>query len=558
MIGISTIKNDIDSKMNGDTNIVLTLNGPKLNDNVMILSTPKINSSSMTTLSLTLNGPKLNDNVMILSTPKINSNMITLSLNPIIKDNVDLIVCDCKIVGIAKYMGGGTYLCVHTNLLTLRPKIASEWDYERNAGRPENYTSGSNKIVWWICPVNPCGCHRYPAAIKSRTVIRKKSGKGTNCPYCGNHKFCEHNSFKVVHPEIAAEWDYEMNTDGPENYSPVSGKEVWWICPINPCGCHRYIMQITTRVTMKCKCPYCENRRLCPHNNLLAIHPKIASEWDYERNINRPENYTSGSNETVWWICPVNPCGCHRYQAEIKSRTTIRKESGKGTNCPYCVNQKLCPHNNLLVLYPYIANEWNYEKNDVGPENYAPVSGKKVWWICRNILKHVYKSRIADRTFKNSACPICNESKGERIVSTLLDKYNIEYKRQWVFKDALPNRLYDFKFTYKNIDWIIEYDGYQHFEELPFFHKDTHQFNHNQNIDKIKTFVSHHMRTKMIRIDYTNINEEYIGYHILKAFECEYPVYYSDVELYEWLSSGKIDTALLQKEAPIIYEEIYK
>ena len=35
---------------------------------------------------------------------------------------------------------------------------------------------------------------------------------------------------------------------------------------------------------------------------------------------------------------------------------------------------------NLQALFPGIAREWDYEKNDLKPEEIHPFSGKKVYW----------------------------------------------------------------------------------------------------------------------------------------------------------------------------------
>lgn len=34
------------------------------------------------------------------------------------------------------------------------------------------------------------------------------------------------------------------------------------------------------------------------------------------------------------------------------------------------------------------------------------------------------------------------------------------------------NRRYDFTFNYNNIEYVLEYDGTQHFNYIPFFHRD--------------------------------------------------------------------------------------
>ena len=46
--------------------------------------------------------------------------------------------------------------------------------------------------------------------------------------------------------------------------------------------------------------------------------------------------------------------------------------------------QKVIPgKNDLLTVYPELAKEWNYEKNDdLMPSSVLPGSHKKVWWKC--------------------------------------------------------------------------------------------------------------------------------------------------------------------------------
>lgn len=62
---------------------------------------------------------------------------------------------------------------------TLNPKLAKQWNYKKNGNlKPYNFTSGSNKKVWWLCPNN----HEWRATIARRT-------KKEECPFCsGKHK----------------------------------------------------------------------------------------------------------------------------------------------------------------------------------------------------------------------------------------------------------------------------------------------------------------------------------------------------------------------------------
>lgn len=56
-------------------------------------------------------------------------------------------------------------------------------------------------------------------------------------------------------------------------------------------------------------------------------YPELAKEWDYEKNEKLPSQYKPGSDQKVWWICPI--CK-YSYNTSISHRT--KHESG----CPKC------------------------------------------------------------------------------------------------------------------------------------------------------------------------------------------------------------------------------
>lgn len=296
--------------------------------------------------------------------------------------------------------------CEHYNLELLYPELCKEWDYEKNIDvEPSEITPGTAKKIFWICSLNPCGCHKWDTSVKNRT----KEKNGTGCPYCINRKVCPHNNLLILHPELCKEWDYEQNELPPETYSENSQKKVSWVCSKNEiCQCHKWDANINYRTKIDATgCPFCNKGKICAHNNLLALHPKLCKEWDYEKNIIDPSTIAAGSDKKVFWVCESekNWCGCHKWEA------TIDKRAGKfKRGCPYCCNHKLCPHNNLLALYPKLCEEWDYEKNVLGPENFAPFSDKKVFWICslNPCGCHKWDTSINQRTStKETNCPYC-------------------------------------------------------------------------------------------------------------------------------------------------------
>lgn len=304
--------------------------------------------------------------------------------------------CDGKKCGQGKHIGAGRYLCPHSSLKALHPTLCEEWDPE-NTRTSDQYLPGSNAKVKWICKDNPCGCHKWEATIYNRV------GNGSSCPYCVNQKICPHNSLKVLYPKLCEEWSPE-NKNTADYYSPGSGIKVKWICQNNSCGCHKWESTICNRVYNDTGCPYCNINKVCPHNNLQVLHPELCEEWDPE-NTNTPDKYSSGCHVKVKWICKLNPCGCHNYEATIAHR--VYSSSG----CPYCVNQKLCVHNNLKALYPRLCEEWAPE-NVSTPEEHSSGSGSKIKWICANNLCgcHKWEATIAHRV-SGRGCPYCNSKK---------------------------------------------------------------------------------------------------------------------------------------------------
>lgn len=64
----------------------------------------------------------------------------------------------------------------HNDLQSLRPDLASEWDYSKNEGLlPSEITLGSTKTIWWKC--NNCGNEWH-------TSPYNRSKNGSNCPAC--------------------------------------------------------------------------------------------------------------------------------------------------------------------------------------------------------------------------------------------------------------------------------------------------------------------------------------------------------------------------------------
>lgn len=200
--------------------------------------------------------------------------------------------------------------------------LMAEWDEEKNnsAGLfPYELTIGSNKKVWWMCKQG----HEWQAVVSSRVT------GGDGCPYCaGQRVVAGDNDLVTTNPEIASEWCYVKNGNSmPADFSAGSGKKIWWECA----SCNRvYQAAIYDRTNGK-GCPYCAGQRVAPGlNDLESQNPRLAAEWNFEKNGDLlPSMVSHCSGEKVWWKCSRN----HEWQAIVANRA-------KGRNCPYCANRR--------------------------------------------------------------------------------------------------------------------------------------------------------------------------------------------------------------------------
>ena len=109
------------------------------------------------------------------------------------------------------------------DLATLHPKLADEWDYEANKDLlPNNTLPYSTKRANWKC--KKCG-GKWDAIIHSRS-------KGAGCPYCaGRRVLTGFNDLATINPELAEEWNYNLNGNlKPQDVFPRSKAKVWWKC----------------------------------------------------------------------------------------------------------------------------------------------------------------------------------------------------------------------------------------------------------------------------------------------------------------------------------------
>lgn len=181
----------------------------------------------------------------------------------------------------------------------------------------------------------------------------------------------QHNNLAAQYPEISAQWDYELNKKGPEAYAPHSNAVVNWECIRK----HKWRARINNRVYKHTGCPYCEGVKPIPgETDFEFLYPIIAAEWHPVKNGDaKPCQFLPKSNKTVWWQCAEKG---HEWTDRINRRV-------EGKPCPYCAGERPCADGrNFKIMYPVLAENWDYSKNEKNPEEYLPKSHHKAWWNC--------------------------------------------------------------------------------------------------------------------------------------------------------------------------------
>ena len=297
--------------------------------------------------------------------------------------------------------GAGSPFCTNRkvneeNALSVNfPELVKEWHpYKNQTLKPSSVYYGSTKQVWWMCENG----HEWKMEIRIRTQ------KKASCPYCSNKKVCKDNSLEAMRPELAKEWDHEVNQLlKPSDVTYISNEIVGWKCEKG----HRWKQKVSARSLDGLGCPYCSKRLASESHSLLVTHPEIAKEWHPTKNGSlKPTDVMPGSGVKVWWKCNEG----HEWKAAVYSRT-----SGKG--CNTCNRKRgveersakiVQKRGSLQELYPEIAHEWHPTKNgNLTPKDVTRGCGKEVWWKCEH--DHEWKTSIKNRTQNMSICPACRK-----------------------------------------------------------------------------------------------------------------------------------------------------
>ena len=194
--------------------------------------------------------------------------------------------------------------------------IFNEVDLKKNKDIDfNNLTYRSAKKIWWKCKKEG---HTFQATCHHRT-------RGSGCPSCIKYSrvITLEKSLLFLKPEIAKWWHPIKNGElEPKDVSAATSSKYWFKCELG----HEFESSTTHQNKKTIVCARCSGRVPSEERNFEKDFPDAAKQWDYEKNLNRPSEYTPGSNYKAWWKCAKG----HSYQQAITQRT------GQNQGCNIC------------------------------------------------------------------------------------------------------------------------------------------------------------------------------------------------------------------------------
>lgn len=236
-----------------------------------------------------------------------------------------------------------------------------------------------------------------------------------------------------------------------------------------------------------------EEKAIIRRNTWINECSKIHNnKYDYSKVPN-----LDSLNTKVPIICPIH--------GEFTQLAQTHKKCG----CPKCAVEYRASQN-MLSFEEFVnrANEIHH-----GIYTYEEYKGmfEKIKIKCS---KHGYFEMTAHNHLKGNGCPICNSSNGERLIINILEELDIPYTAQHKieFETAIKKSNYilvDFFILHNNKKIFIEYNGIQHYEYVPFFHKGgISDFNIQQHRDQILRDYCKQNDITLLEIPYTYSIEE--------------------------------------------------
>lgn len=204
-----------------------------------------------------------------------------------------------------------------------------------------------------------------------------------------------------------------------------------------------------------------------------------------------------------YWWCKCNLCG------NIKSIRSSELKQGKFMDCG-CQRQQRLSKGATIDLNGKTFGYLTVLHRD---ETRGYHSGNHAYWMCKCALCgniESVQSQMLLHHGKDRYRKCCGFTLGERKIIELLDSHNISYIHDKTYKKCIYDKTgrplrFDFRINqHSDCDYIIEFDGAQHFKPVPIW-DNTESFQSRKRRDAYKNIWCHNNGVNIIRIPYTHL-----------------------------------------------------
>lgn len=305
--------------------------------------------------------------------------------------------------------------------------------------------------------------------------------KGAGCPKCKIAKHIETRTYSTQDFITRAKGVHGNKYDYSKVVYRHSFKEVEIICPIHGRFWQKPVTHLQGSSCGLCGIDYRTQFNTLTFQEFLERSKEAHGDrYDYSKVI-----YTS-CDDKVEIICPTHGS----FWQNAKSHYL-------GFGCAKCTG-KGKPTNDEFIQKSQKVHGDKYKYGKVDYLN----SKTKVEITCP---KHASFFQTPNDHLGGAGCPSCGRaSTGEEAIAKVLQQWGIIFTRQKCFSECREKGYlpFDFYFRLRNVTFLVEYDGIQHFEPIEVFGGDD-ALERNRKHDRIKDQFAQDNGFHLIRIPYT-------------------------------------------------------
>lgn len=260
----------------------------------------------------------------------------------------------------------------------------------------------------------------------------------------------------------------------------------------NSCG-NQYIV-LPFNLLSGHSCNLCANKIRA---NSRSSNPEVFSKFFYEIVGDEYTLLSEYKRSNIKVLVRHNSCN--------NSYATTPSNFSDGKRCPFCsvLKKGASQRGNIEDFKIYVEERYSGEYIVVGKE-YINARTKieilhtkcgEIWNVCPD-------------KFKNSReCPNCKRtSKGERSISSILEKLKFSFIKQYRFKNCFDKGVLPFDFYIPEFNMCIEYQGEQHYRPVSIFGGED-SFKSQVKRDKIKKKYCKSNNIELLIIPYWKIED---------------------------------------------------